>query len=199
MTFNEGNLRKGLNTFTNSAKSRYDEAIASYHAEVKGKVKPELALEHALAVALKGLPNQGEKLQIAREAAGLTRQHDVPTTVLPTATPANQPESREKSKFTLEKVRAFFVAFNLLFQRFLKVVAVIAVAIAVGYGLTFLLEGITLAKGNEPQPWISWVIVPVVFLIVVIVAYLLAKRNAKRSKERDAHRENPNASSTHPA
>jgi hypothetical protein len=199
MPFNEDNLRKGLETFTNSSKDRYVKAFENYSAEVKSHVSRELAVEKALATAVKGLPNKDEKLQIALKAAGLTRQQDVRTVVLPTAQSANPPASREKRKFTFEKVRAFFVAFNKLFQRFLVVVAVIAVAIAVGFGLTFLLEGINLAKGNEPKPWIPWVVVPIGFFITVIVFFIRARRSAKRKKERDEHRENPNSASPHPA
>ena len=203
--FNEDNLRKGLDTFTDPAKPRYGKAFENYSAEVEYGTTPELAIERALEIAVKGLTNKDEKLKNARKAAGFSRLHDLrnklssdestatTTKVLPVT------HDKTKSKTTLEKARALRDKSNSVFQRIIKWIAIVAVAIAAGYAVTFLLEGITLAKGNEPQTWIPYFVVPIVFFMVIIIAVLRAKHTAKRKEERDEHRENPSTTSHQPA
>jgi len=195
MIFNEDNLRAGLNTFTDPAKPRYGKAFENYSTKINDGMTSALALEYALAEAVKGLTNKDEKLKNARIAAGFSRRYDLrtkrsaaessstTTKVLPVT------EGKPKNKMTLEKARALRDKSNLVFQSIIKWIAIVAVAIAIGFGISFLLEADQLGRGNVPQVWIEWLVVPFVAAFLIVAAYIIDKYRAKRKKERNEHRD----------
>ena len=90
---------------------------------------------------------------------------------------------------TLEKARALRDKSNLVFQSIIKWIAIVAVAIAIGFGISFLLEADQLGRGNVPQVWIEWLVVPFVAAFLIVAAYIIDKYRAKRKKERNEHRD----------
>jgi len=204
MIFNEDNLREGLNTFTNKDRPRFAKAHETYSVEIEYGSTPEIALERALAGAVKGLPNKDEKLKIARRAAGFSRLYDLrvkhpsPNKRTPTPTRA-LPVTHDKSKKKdVEKLPAYQRPFNVGFKRVGKWGLLVAMAILVGFLATWGIEDIHRSMGNDPQDWIPWVIVPPFAALFFYLAYKREKKKAKRQKGRVEHRD-PSTTSPHSA
>jgi len=205
MIFNEDNLREGLNTFTNKDRPRFAKAHETYSVEIEYGSTPEIALERALAGAVKGLPNKDEKLKIARRAAGFSRLYDLrkkhssstessstTTKTLP-VTPA-----KPKKEVHTEKLPAHLRPFNVGFVRVGKWVIIVLLAIFFGFVVTWGIEDIHRSMGNDPQDWIPWVIVPPFAALFFYLAYKREKKKAKRQKGRVEHRD-PSTTSPHSA
>jgi hypothetical protein len=69
MTYNEDNLRAGLDTFTKPDKPRYLEAFKNYGKQIDEGATSKFAVEHSLTIAVRGLPDKQNKLNNALIAA----------------------------------------------------------------------------------------------------------------------------------
>ena len=97
MTFNEGNLRDGLATFTKSSTRTSMKAVKQFKALVAAGTSQKTAIDTVLTEAVKGFANEDAKLAAAKTAAGITpkaRLVAAATTArmhVPTITPPTKP------------------------------------------------------------------------------------------------------------
>jgi hypothetical protein len=197
MAFNEDNLRAGLDTFTQPAKPRYQEAFKNYSKEINEGTTPKLAVERALTLAVKGLADKQNKLDTALAAAEEAQLpeleepvHREPRTVtikLPSLNRAKRKTTahdRTTDDHTLlSKTKTFVDRFDSVFKRIVVFIGWLFLSAFIGAVFTALVNVVIFETIGDGINLLVWLVIFVIATAMAMIALRLLKQFMDRKRE----------------